>query len=328
MRMSEWLVLVGVMAVPLFACSSSDSGGGSGGYSGGTGGAVMGGTGGGTGGANTGGANTGGANTGGANTGGANTGGANTGGANTGGTGVGGGGTGGSTMQECTAALWRDAACGQCMETNCVGACEACLTNADCAAWAQCVFQCQDMACYDACDQNNPNGAQLGNAWIGANGCFGTACGDACGGGQTPICDSGLAMDDAACATCLGTNCCNETKACAADATCLDCVTGQSTQGCDSNAAYTAANQCFGSKCANECGGGTPICDSGLAMDDAACATCLGNNCCNEIKDCAANATCLDCVTGQSTQGCDSNTQFQAFNGCAGTNCQNDCAGP
>ncbi len=309
MRMSEWLVLVGVMAVPLFACSSSDSGGGSGGYSGGTGGAVMGGTGGGTGGANTGGANTG--------------------GANTGGTGVGGGGTGGSTMQECTAALWRDAACGQCMETNCVNECEACLTNADCAAWAQCVFQCQDMACYDACDQNNPNGAQLGNAWIGANGCFGTACGDACGGGGTGICDSGLTTNDAACDTCLGTNCCTEIKTCVADNACMDCLTGQSSQGCDAITAYTAVNECWGTKCGNDCGGTGGICDSGLTTNNAACDTCLGTNCCDEVKNCKNDSQCFDCLSGVDTSAaCNSNTNLQALDGCFGTNCSNECGGP
>lgn len=310
MKMSEWLVLVGVMAVPLFACSSSDSGG-TGGYAGGgAGGAVVGGSGGGV---------TGGS--GGGVTGGS--GGGVTGGSGGGVTG-GSGGTGGSTtIPECQASGYGDATCGACAEANCATQCEACLGDQACVTWVQCVVNCTDQTCMDACGTN-----AAGDAWLGNSGCLSTACATECGGSSgTQICDSGLSMSDATCATCLGTNCCNEVKACEADSACLACITGQSTDGCDTNTNYTAVNTCFGGPCATDCGGssGTQICDSGLSMSNATCAQCVGDNCCQPVKDCEADTTCLACVTGQTTTGCDTNTLFTTVNSCVGTNCATQC---
>lgn len=112
-----------------------------------------------------------------------------------------------------------------------------------------------DPALTDSCVAKSPQGYQDWNAWI--NCIYGDCemdCGTGGGGGGTPICDSGLAVQDAACGQCLSDNCCAEIKACADDADCNKCITGQDMAACDKTMLDEPADGCFANKCGTECG--------------------------------------------------------------------------
>ncbi|APR82954.1 Hypothetical protein A7982_08303 [Minicystis rosea] len=134
--------------------------------------------------------------------------------------------------------------------------CAACLSTSCCDAWKLCS---QDSSCVDCLI--SPTAACAGNAqYQSAASCQEGSCGSLC---AARICDTSLGYPGApACNHCLGQasamgGCCEETQACSADQTCLDCLTGQTTTGCSVNAAYSSFNACQAQKCSSACGAGS-----------------------------------------------------------------------
>lgn len=124
------------------------------------------------------------------------------------------------------------------------------------------------------------------------------------------------------CGACLDAGCCPQLAACSNDSTCFNCAVGAQTTGCDGNAPLAALHSCSYTTCGEVCG--APICDSDLHIIEP-CATCLGSNCCQIIKNCQANSVCLDCVIENQTSGCSSNAQFLAVADCWNGSCELDC---
>lgn len=222
--------------------------------------------------------------------------------------------------------------CQGCMESLCCSEMELCAPGTDCDALLICANACaaNDEACIQACVDAHPVGL---TDFFTVQDCYTDNC------EQTlecsyPICDSGLVVPDQACGTCLGdsTECCAALTACAADQSCLNCLSDPMGAGCDANTAYQASDSCFsdGDKCGKSCT--TGICDSGLAYPNfPACNWCLGQaaadgGCCEETTACANDTTCLACITGQmSGATCDNNALLTAFNTCRMANCSTDC---
>jgi hypothetical protein len=131
--------------------------------------------------------------------------------------------------------------------------CGNCLTKSCCDSWTQCS---KDATCVDCLAGTQANGCDNSALYTSAKACLETICGDVC---TQTICDTTLGTGIPACNQCLGQSdakggCCEEAEACAADAACKACITGESTSGCDANAAYQSFNACTG-KCATQCSG-------------------------------------------------------------------------
>lgn len=216
--------------------------------------------------------------------------------------------------------------CQACAEQNCCAELLACDNGTDCGALFDCIAGCSDNTCQQDCIMNNqagvPDAQSLIECVTGPQGGTG-ACNMECSTGV--ICDSGLQISsNPPCGDCLGQNCCPEYDACRDDMsspTCIDCITGQATVGCDMNAALAAANACRADKCAETCGG--QICDSGLTTSNLDCDTCLGDKCCDPIKACQNDATCFnDCLTNaMPPASCANDALYQAVKTCWNTNC-------
>jgi hypothetical protein len=222
--------------------------------------------------------------------------------------------------------------CQACGEQNCCSEFAACDAGTDCGALFDCLAGCSDQACQDTCIMDNqagiPDAQSLIECMTGPQGGTG-ACNMECSTGV--ICDSGLQISsNPACGDCLGAQCCDEYTACVNDAStpsCLDCITGAVTMGCENNAALQAAATCRTTKCADDCGG--QICDSGLSTSNKACDACLGDKCCDPIKACQNDVNCFEkCLTTDMPDAsCATDMLYQAVKTCWNTNCSgaNDC---
>lgn len=222
--------------------------------------------------------------------------------------------------------------CEACMEESCCAELEGCAPGTDCDALITCANACAmgDDACISACVEAHQQGLA---DFQTIQTCYADNC------EQTlecsyPVCDSGLVVPDMVCGTCLGesTECCAALTACAGEPACLDCLSDPMGAGCDANTNYMAAESCFsdGDKCGKSCT--TGICDSGLSYPDApACNFCLGQanadgGCCEDMKACADDATCLACITGEMEgAACDGSALLTAFETCQMANCAADC---
>lgn len=223
--------------------------------------------------------------------------------------------------------------CQTCAEQSCCSELAACDSGTACGSLLDCIAGCTDQACQMDCVQTQfPDGVPDAQALIecvtGPQGGTG-ACNMECSTGV--ICDSGLQISsNPACGDCLGQQCCTEYDACRDDMsspTCIDCITGQATVGCDMNAALKTANDCRTAKCGDTCGG--TICDTGLSTSNIKCDTCLSDKCCDVIKTCQNDATCFnDCLTtNMPAAACANDAKYQAVKTCWNTNCAgaNDC---
>jgi len=157
-----------------------------------------------------------------------------------------------------------DAVCQACLEqpspTGCCTELVTCSTNTACTDLLECEAACapDDQLCVDTCLGMHPEGVTDLDA---LDACFGGPCAADCGGGgdQSPICDSGIALNgtDAAtmaCAACLGApGCCEDFTACANDADCTSCVLDGVAAACG-KPLDAAVDLCFGTTCAAECG--------------------------------------------------------------------------
>lgn len=151
------------------------------------------------------------------------------------GAGTAGKGTAGSAPADCGSQASGTDTCSTCIQGSCCAEAKACDTGTPCDAVFTCANACgaMDMACIQKCLQM-PGGsdAQAFAGCLGKGGACETDCANAGGG----ICDSGLTTNNDACDMCIGGACCADVKACKADMACLNCITGKTTTGCDTNA--------------------------------------------------------------------------------------------
>ena len=213
------------------------------------------------------------------------------------------------------------------MEQSCCDQLGACDDGTECAELVDCVKTCSpgNDTCSTACQTAHAGGKAALDALLT---CFDTNCKQtpACG---TKVCDTGVSVSTQACGDCLSASCCDSWKLCSQDVPCLDCLV-TAAPSCASNTLYTAAVSCQETSCGPTCA--TRICDTTLGYPDLpACNFCLGKlaaagGCCEATEACAADATCLGCITGKITAGCDSNAALAAFESCS-TKCAADCGG-
>lgn len=148
-----------------------------------------------------------------------------------------------------------------------------------------------------------------------------------------------LTFNAPACAACAEGSCCSSLQACDGSADCvsyLGCLQACSDQACADTCAtmhaegkplLDALDACLDTSCAADCGGAAddfPICDSGLSVSDEACATCLGDTCCEDVVACEAEADCMSCVTG-SAAACDTSSLDDAVRDCWNVDCMTAC---
>jgi hypothetical protein len=162
--------------------------------------------------------------------------------------------TGGGGMPDtCTTAnlTFNEPACSSCAESSCCDPLQICDASMGCLDYLGCIQACSDQDCVDTCGTTHAQGKTELDA---LDSCLDTSCSDECGGNQNfPICDSGLSVPEEACATCLGTTCCEDVKACEAEASCMGCVTGSATD-CDASTLDEAVRDCWDVDCMAECG--------------------------------------------------------------------------
>jgi hypothetical protein len=82
--------------------------------------------------------------------------------------------------------------------------------------------------------------------------------------------------------------------------------------------------QCAGMNCQQQCV--YPLCMSGIGyiiLQD--CATCAGNDCCDEVTACVANSNCNSCLLMGNQQGCDATQLDEQYNTCVECNCATQC---
>jgi hypothetical protein len=220
--------------------------------------------------------------------------------------------------------LVTDPACQAVVEDQCCVELQLCDVGTPCNDLFACIEGCAagDTACQQACGMQVPDGVTDA---IALQDCF-TANAQpdpACGGGQTAVCMSGLAVKNQECGDCLNTNCCMSWDACGADPACLNCLIGMGTPGCETEALAAAALACEETACANSCPQG--ICTSGLTTSDVECDTCLTTNCCTEFDTCADDPACLACITGMGPMGCNTMGLAKAAIDCQNGMCMAQC---
>lgn len=240
--------------------------------------------------------------------------------------GAGAGGAGGT----CGAGPWSYAvpACSDCMSASCCRQLTACDASAACSGLFQCVRACpaSDAECVDDCWTSHVDGQAAMTSLVS---CYDSSCksSEAC---SARVCGTGVSVSEPACSACLTASCCDSWAPCVNQAVCLSCLS-KGGAGCEQDGLYTAALQCQMNQCGEECA--TRICDTSLGYPNLpACNACMGRpgaegGCCEQVEACAADQTCLGCVTGQTTAGCDaSNAAFQAFSDCE-SRCADPCGG-
>jgi hypothetical protein len=138
------------------------------------------------------------------------------------------------------------------VDSTCASQIGACENDASCSALLDCLEQCNDDTCAQACFTANPNGAPLLDA---IDTCAEQQCASTCGGGTD------------ACETCAMSKCGSQINACNADASCqqlLTCLEQCQDEACwdgcyNSNPAgatlLDAEDACVEAGCATECGG-------------------------------------------------------------------------
>ncbi len=179
------------------------------------------------------------------------------GGSSAGGMGPGGMGPGGgsnpATMPTCnvTTLTFEVPACAACAEGSCCMPLEACDSSTACLDYLGCIQACEDEACADNCAATNAEGEML----LGAlDNCLDTTCSDECTT-SFPICDSGLVINNEACATCLGDSCCADLNTCVAEADCETCITDPAGDAaCTASALDEPVRDCWTMNCEAACG--------------------------------------------------------------------------
>jgi hypothetical protein len=132
----------------------------------------------------------------------------------------------------------------------------------------------------------------------------------------------------------VGDSCCDEVKACAADAACNACLTGGGTN-CDTNTLATAVDTCWETNCTAAC---TVTGECTLQFTAAACTDCMNAKCeaqCITASDDPAIGDYLDCIQPCTEQACVDTCDGQypsvaaavaALDACLADQCETECA--
>jgi hypothetical protein len=197
-------------------------------------------------------------------------------------------------------------------------------------------------ACSSAPVDDGDDPEEGGSGGLGGGGGSGLAgatggTGGTQAGMPTQCTTTNLNFNDPACGTCAAGECCDPLQACDTSMDCLtylDCVGDCTDQPCaDACATATpggktlldALDACLDGSCMTQCGDNSfPICDSGFSVPDEACATCLGDSCCEAIKDCEVEEDCNDCATGTAA-ACETSTLDEPVRDCWNTSCSEAC---
>ncbi len=160
-------------------------------------------------------------------------------------------------------------------------------------------------------DQSSEAGGTTNSGGAGGTTTTTTTTSTGGGGGTSPcegLVDFGMG-ETAECQDCVAEQCCKEY---------LACGPGES---CDALMACATPEGACGQDCLY------PICDSGFAYPfHYNCATCMGNNCCNPLTECAADTVCTDCIaSGGAT--CAYSALYDLVTECQATNCTDECNG-
>src|SRR3990172_8664790 len=125
-------------------------------------------------------------------------------------------------------------------------------------------------------------------------------------GGSSDKCTPGMSV------ACTGAGGCSGGQACKADGTYDVCLCGSpdAAPAVDAGTVDAAAPDAFE--------GPFPICDSGWSISvSAACATCLGDNCCAQFTVCMGDMTCMACLAADpSTPACQASMPVQDVVAC------------
>lgn len=162
------------------------------------------------------------------------------------------------------------------------------------------------------CSAGEGGGGDGGGPQGGGNDAGGGAQGGGASGGGCPYAVS-LGMGQEELTACVNESCCLELGIC-------------TNEGAD----FDSCNACMstpqgGLLCDNlincmsvECGLGFPVCDSGYAIGDQACATCLGNDpsCCQALTDCKDDPDCNACLATSDPAVCDASPLVATIQTC------------
>jgi len=188
-------------------------------------------------------------------------------------------------------------------------------------------------------------GSGVGGSGLGGSGVGGT------GGGALPEDCKAAGYTEAACGSCMETNCGSQCAACLNDPNCdawLTCALAceditcqdacsQQYPGAETVALnWLSADGCMGLKCATPCDVAP---DCGLTSSDADCKTCIESFCCTQGKACGDSDGCgnvLDCLQDCTDTSCEDacmssdpagaqllNTFFE----CMDASCSVECSG-
>lgn len=236
---------------------------------------------------------------------------------------------GGGAGPACGSYVWStvNAGCSACMSTSCCDALQACDSGTTCGTLVACYNACAtgDTTCVSGCQTAHPDGKAGVDALLA---CYDASCKgtSACG---TAVCDTGVSVPAQVCGECLTMNCCDSWKLCSQDDMCLTCLLTPSA-ACDGSTLYADALACQSTNCGLSCT--DRICDTTLGYPNApACNHCLGQldaggGCCEETQACAADPTCLGCITGKITTGCGDSAAYASFTTCK-EKCATECGG-
>ncbi len=174
-------------------------------------------------------------------------------------------------------------------------------------------------------------GGGYGGGGYGGGGYGGAPACSVTTGGLLPACDA-----------CINSACLDTCTVCENDIgppSCVDCVMQAATSGCAYNDVYQGFRTCVEKACLAPCtgtgggggaggagGSGQGICDTGLTTNDPPCDICLGDKCCPELNTCINEQLCMNCITGQTTTGCDTDSATVATTACL-NNCVSECGG-
>ena len=225
--------------------------------------------------------------------------------------------------------------CFSCWLDDCEGPLEACVADADCNAWVDCLGGCSDFACATGCytavaDPTLVNGILncQQDECSDPGECDGFACqglGDACTdcAFAAPMCNGSYCacLSDQ---TCLGLSQCFN-GCMPGDEPCIDACELTWFNGYSE---YLLMAGCMGDSCNAECG-----------FDGfGACTVCLSDQCETELETCLGDADCneyLDCVNAcpMGDPGCPTacyaaapdKTAVDALGACLTASCASDC---
>jgi hypothetical protein len=156
-----------------------------------------------------------------------------------------------------------------------------------------------------------------GGSTAGSGGAAGTGgaggAGGVAGAGGSPSCNADLGAllgSTDACNSCVGTNCCAQAEAYAAN---------------QSSANYSALRQCARDHCVYQCV--TALCGSSVGyLLLQSCADCVTAQCCTSFNACVSVGTCeLNCFGGWVATCCDPGL-YKTYDDCMVAHCPDECS--